>query len=81
MEKAKKLSKGMYSLFILLRIDAGGALEVAAEIGGVRETEFVGGLLDRLLRMHVHDALRLRRHILLNPFQRREAARELAEHF
>ena len=67
--------------FICLRIDAGGTLEVAAEIGGGGEAELVGSLLDRLLRMRVHDELGLRRHILLYPFQGREADRELAEYF
>lgn len=70
-----------WSTFILLRIDARGTLEVAAEIGGVGKTELVGGFLDRLVGMHVHDSFGLCRHILLNPFQGREAIAELAEHF
>ena len=56
------------SVFILLRIDTGGTLEVAAEIGGGGETKLEGGFLDSLFGVRVHDELRLRRHILLNPF-------------
>jgi len=56
-------------LFILLWINACGTFEISAEISGVGKTELVGGLLHCLLRIRVHDAFRLRRHILLNPFQ------------
>ena len=57
------------SLFILLWIDACGVFEVTAEIGGGGETKLEGCLLDALLGVGVHDALRLCCHILLNPFQ------------
>ena len=68
-------------LFILLRIDASGALEVSAEISSVRETELPGSLLDGLVWMRVHDKPRLCSYILLNPLQRREAAAVLTEYF
>ena len=74
--------KVMLSPFlILLRIDAGGTLEITAEIGCGGETELIGGLLDGLLRMRIHDKLRLCRYLLLNPFQGRESFAELAEYF
>jgi hypothetical protein len=41
------------TLFIFLRIDAGGTLEIAAEIGGGGESELEGCILDRLLGMRV----------------------------
>ena len=50
----------MTILFICLGIDAGGTLEVAAEVCRVWEAELVGGLLDRLPWVCVHDPLRLR---------------------
>ena len=66
-------------LFILLRIDAGGILEVTAEIAGGGKTELEGSLLDRLFGIHVHNTLCLRRHILLYPFQGGEPVAILAE--
>ena len=65
---------------IIHRVDACRALEVAAEVGGGGEAQLDGCLLHRLLWIGVHDALGLRRHILLDPFQRRHAVAVLAEH-
>ena len=55
--------------------------EIAAEISGGGKTQLVGGFFDCLLGMRVYDALRLRHHIPLNPFQWRETVAELTEHF
>ncbi len=52
----------MTILFICLGIDAGGTLEVAAEVCRVGKAELVGSLLDRLPWVCVHDPLRLRHH-------------------
>ena len=42
-------------LFILLRIDASGMLEIAAEIGGGGETELEGSFLHRLFGVCIHN--------------------------
>ena len=42
---------------VLLRVDAGDALEVAAEVGGGGEAQLQGGGLDGLAGRGVHDAL------------------------
>ena len=58
-------------VFVFLRSDAGGALEIAAEMTGGGETELQGGLLDGLIRMIAHDPFRLCADIILDPFERR----------
>ena len=55
-------------LFILLRIDASGMLEIAAEIGGGGETELESGLLHRLFGVCIHDKLRMRRNAVCDFF-------------
>jgi hypothetical protein len=46
---------GQEGVFICLGIDAGGALEIAAEIGSSRETELESDFFDGLYGVRVHD--------------------------
>ncbi len=58
----------METLFIGLRIDAGGTLEIAAEIGSSRETELIRGFLYCLFGVGIYEQFglsqRLMKHII-----------------
>ena len=58
-----------FPLFVLLRVDACGALEVTAEIGSSGETELICHLFDGLFRMLAYHTFCLIRDIVLDPLQ------------
>ena len=60
-------------VFVLLRVDAGGTLEVTAEIRGRRESKLNGYLFDGLFRMLAYHTFCLIRDIVLDPLQWRSA--------
>ena len=64
---------GRKSLFVCLRVDAGGTLEVTAEIGSSGKTKLICHLFDGLFRMLAYHTFCLIRDIVLDPLQWRSA--------
>ena len=60
-------------------VDAGGAAEVAAEVGGGGEIELVSRFLDGLFGVRIHEQFGLRHDVLLDPFEGCDTAAQFTE--